>query len=127
LNFDDIEVPIPGDEVSLLRVLSRKKWADQNGLAEVAPTRFDAQSIIDFAQVIQKLPGVLLCHCGGGMSRAPAAALICLTTWQGPGSESECVRHIRKLRPGASPHIGLTFLADSLLERGGALVAALTS
>jgi predicted protein tyrosine phosphatase len=67
---------------------------------------------------------MILCHCGGGMSRAPAAALICLAAWRGPGSEADCVTEILKLRRGAAPHRGLVRFADEVLGRRGRLVHA---
>jgi len=127
LEFDDVEVPIPGDAMSLYRAISRKRWAEQNGLHEVPPTSSDAARIIDFAEAVRGLDGTLLCHCGGGMSRAPAAALICLTVWTGPGAEVECVQEVAKLRRGAVPHAGLVRFADDLLGRGGNLLSAFTS
>ena len=127
LTFDDVEVPRPGDAWALQRAMSRKRWDAQNGLELQAPTSPDAASIIAFARSVRGMDGVLLCHCGGGMSRAPAAALICLAVWAGPGSEVECVESIARARQGAVPHAGLVRFADALLDRGGTLVDALSS
>jgi predicted protein tyrosine phosphatase len=128
LTFDDVEVPAPDDLLSLLPAPSRPRWAEQNGLSEVPPTPSDAAAINAFARSLaltdRTAPGVLLCHCGAGMSRAPAAALICLATWHGPGTEAECVQHIRRLRPGAAPHLGLVRFADQLLARNCRLTSA---
>lgn len=107
--------------------MSRKRWAEQNGLLEVAPVEADAEAIIQFANAMRDDRDVLLCHCGGGISRAPAAALICLSVWRGAGSEVECVSEILKLRRGAVPHVGLVRLADELLSRSGKLVEALAA
>ena len=127
LAFDDVDVPPPGDASALYHAMSRKRWAETNGLVEVPPTPSDAASIIEFARSIEGLDGTLLCHCGGGMSRAPAAALICLATWSAPGSEARCVQSITHLRPGAVPHAGLIRFADTLLNRGGQLIDALSA
>ena len=127
LAFDDVDVPPPGDEMARLRAASRRRWCEQNGLMEVAPTPSDAAAIIEFARVVRGVDGIILCHCGGGMSRAPAAALICLAAWRGPGSEVHCVTEIRKLRRGAAPHAGLVRFADEVLGRRGRLVHALAS
>jgi predicted protein tyrosine phosphatase len=124
LTFDDVEVPSAGDVESLQRTIARQRWARQNGLLEVAPSSADAASIIQFARDVQGLDGVVLCHCDGGMSRAPAAALICLAVWRGPGTERGCVVEIQRLRRGAVPHLGLVRFADELLGRGGALLDA---
>jgi predicted protein tyrosine phosphatase len=59
------------------------------------------------------------------MSRAPAAALICLAVWRGAGSEAECVAEVMRIRRGAVPHVGLVRMADELLGRGERLVRAL--
>ena len=122
LTFDDVEVPAPDDAMALLRTAARRRWAEQNGLVEVPPTLADAASIIAFAEAVRDADGIVLCHCGGGMSRAPAAALICLAVWGGPGTEADCVRHVMSLRPGAAPHAGLVRFADELLGRRGRLV-----
>ena len=127
LNFDDVEVAPDHDLMALQRALSRKRWNEANNLVEIAPRAEDAASIIKFADNLRDQSGIVLCHCAGGMSRAPAAALICLATWRGPGAEADCVTEIRKLRKGAVPHIGLLRFADELLNRGGALVSALKS
>jgi predicted protein tyrosine phosphatase len=125
LQFDDVEAPNPRDALSLQRVMSRKRWAEQNGLVETAPTAADAAAIIEFARTIRDVDGTLLVHCGGGMSLAPAAALICLALWRGAGFEAECVAEVRRARRGAVPHAGLVRFADELLDRNGKLMRAL--
>src|SRR5687768_11668432 len=76
LHFDDVEVVRPGDLESMERAMMRRRWNEQNGLVEVAPTKQDAAAIVELAERIRQLSGIALCHCDGGMSRAPAAALI---------------------------------------------------
>jgi predicted protein tyrosine phosphatase len=125
LTFDDAELPIPGDNDSLQRHFSRRRWNEEIGLTETPPTPSDAAAIINFAQKIAHLDGTLLCHCLAGISRAPAAALICLTTWRGPGSEAASLADLLRLRPAAQPHAGLIRFADDLLHRNGALISAL--
>lgn len=127
LTFDDVEVAVPSDVMLIERAMSRKRWAEQNGLIEVAPVSADAASIIEFAERIRNAEGIVLCHCGGGMSRAPAAALICLAVWRGPGIERDCVEEIFRLRRGAVPHVGLARFADILLGRKGKLVESLAA
>jgi predicted protein tyrosine phosphatase len=127
LAFDDVEITTPDDIMAMQHAMIRKRWAEQNGLIEVAPVRADTEAIIRFADTLRDADGVLLCHCGGGMSRAPAAALICLCVWRGAGCEAECVAEILKLRRGAVPHVGLIRFADELLSRNGALVAAVAA
>lgn len=127
LTFDDVDVPEPFDVESIQRVTSRRRWAEVNGLREAAPTVADAASIIGFAEATREDDGILLCHCGGGMSRAPAAALICLAVWRGPGNEADCVAEVVRLRGGAMPHAGLVRFADELLGRDGRLTEALAA
>lgn len=125
LTFDDVDVAPSGDMVALQQSLNRRRWAEQNGLVEIAPMKSDAAAIIEFAGAIRETDGIVLCHCSGGMSRAPAAALIALAVWLGDGTEVECVREICRLRQGAVPHVGLIRFADELLGRNGRLLHAL--
>jgi predicted protein tyrosine phosphatase len=125
LTFDDVEAPRPGDEMGMLRAASRRRWGELNGLIEVAPVRADAEAIVRFAEEERGVEGLVLCHCGGGMSRAPAAALVCLAVWLGAGREAECVAEVLRLRRGAVPHEGLVRMADDVLGRGNRLVEAL--
>jgi predicted protein tyrosine phosphatase len=127
LTFDDAEVPAGDDSTALLRATSRRRWAAENGLVETPPTPADAAAIVAFADAARGVGGFLLCHCGAGMSRAPAAALICLAAWAGAGAEAACAAEVRRLRRGAVPHAGLVRMADDLLGRGGSLVAALVT
>jgi predicted protein tyrosine phosphatase len=124
LTFDDVDLADPNDPIALQRAHSRKRWLEQCGLPQLPPTSADAAAIINFAQRIRHLQGPVLVHCGAGMSRSPAAALICLAVWHGPGSESDCVAQIQTLRRGAVPHPGLIRFADELLGRDNKLLAA---
>jgi len=125
LRFDDVDVPMPGDTRAWAEAESRRRWNAANGLVEVAPTPTDARAIVNFAEQMRGRAGVVLCHCGGGMSRAPAVAVILLAAWRGPGAERECVRETLAARPGAAPHEGLVRMADEAMGRGGRLVGAL--
>jgi predicted protein tyrosine phosphatase len=127
LECDDVEIPPDGDVMGLQRATSRRRWCELNGLVEVAPTADDAAAIIAFAQAVRDDDGIILCHCGGGMSRAPAAALICLAAWRGAGAEADCVAEILRARRGAVPHTGLVRLADDLMGRAGRLLAAVVA
>jgi predicted protein tyrosine phosphatase len=65
----------------------------------------------------------LLVHCHGGASRATAAAVILAAVIM-EGREEE-VTHVLRIRaPHASPNRRMIALADTLLARGGRLVAA---
>jgi predicted protein tyrosine phosphatase len=125
LHFDDADSPEAGDMMGALRAHSRANWCKQNGLLETPPAISDVTSILEFARSLRRVGGTLLCHCGAGMSRAPAAGLICLAEWSGPGGEEESVAEIRRLRRGAVPHVGMVRFADQLLCREGRLLRAL--
>jgi predicted protein tyrosine phosphatase len=125
LEFDDVEVVSSGDLEAMERAMMRRTWNERNGLVEVAPTKDDAEKIVEFAKRIREVEGIVLCHCAGGMSRAPAAAVICLAVWRGMGFEEECVAEVRRRRHGAVPHVGLVGFADEVLGRGGRLVEAM--
>jgi predicted protein tyrosine phosphatase len=125
LCFDDVDVPADDDDVGRARAAARRRWAADVGLCETPPARADVAAIIDFARDVQGTEGIVLCHCGAGMSRAPAAALILLATWRGPGTEGECVAELRQLCTAVAPHSGLVRFADATLKRGGKLLDAL--
>src|SRR4051812_26422532 len=50
LTFDDVEIAVPDDIMAMQRAMSRKRWAEQNGLSEVAPVRADAEAVVRFAE-----------------------------------------------------------------------------
>jgi len=121
LQFDDTETPTGKDPIADYHLKLRQRRAVASG--GVAPPAIeDAQAIIGFAGDIAGSGRPLLCHCQGGISRSPAAALLCLTAWTGPGEEAYCVEYLRRVRPCAIPHRGLVAFGDELLERGGQLI-----
>lgn len=124
LRFDDVDLPDPNDEIGRLRSWVRQKWAAEIGRPMAPPNGKDAEAIIDFARSIRDMEGALLCHCQAGISRSPAAALLCLATWMGAGRERECIEEIKRIRPAAVPHVGLVAFGDTLLGREGKLVEA---
>jgi predicted protein tyrosine phosphatase len=67
----------------------------------------------------------VLFTCAAGISRSPAAALICLAAWSAPGEEENCVRELRRVRPAAMPHRDLVRFGDEILGRGARLLRAL--
>ncbi len=66
----------------------------------------------------------LLIHCHAGISRSTAAAAILMAQFN-PGREAECFARIREVRPRNWPNSLMIRIADELLGRNGALVAAL--
>jgi predicted protein tyrosine phosphatase len=66
----------------------------------------------------------LVIHCLAGVSRSTAAALVALAL-DAPGREAEAARILREASAFASPNRLLVSIADKVLRRDGALVAAL--
>lgn len=124
LRFDDTQAPNEMDPIRAARIRLRQQEAKKNGLELCPPTVDDARSIIEFAESIRALGGVLLCQCQAGISRSPAAALLCLATWAGPGHERNCVAYLLQVRPSAVPHLDLVRFGDDVLGLNGALVEA---
>jgi predicted protein tyrosine phosphatase len=117
LAFDDTDSPDPEDVVSVYQSLVRRRIEAENGRRLTPPTCDHAREIIAFAKSIQQVGDTVLCQCGGGISRAPAAALICLAAWTAPGRELECLQYLRRVRPAIQPHPDLLRFADALLDR----------
>ena len=125
LQFDDTEAPSRTDPIHASRIRLRQREAAEIGLTLTPPTVEHAKSVIDFAHSIRRMDGTLLCQCQGGVSRSPAAALLCLATWTSPGREQYCVKQVLSVRPSAVPHADLVTFGDELLHRDGRLVEAL--
>ena len=66
----------------------------------------------------------LLIHCLAGVSRSTAAGYVAACLREGPGAERQVARRLRAAAPFATPNSLMIALADRLLERGGAMVAA---
>jgi predicted protein tyrosine phosphatase len=127
LEFDDCEAPSPTDPIHASQIRLRQKEAAEIGLRICPPTIEHARQIIEFAESIRQIDGTLLCHCLGGVSRSPAAALLCLAAWTGSGHEQYCVNYVRAIRKCAQPHEGLVSFGDDLLHRNGQLNCALAT
>lgn len=67
-----------------------------------------------------------LVHCYHGVGRSAAVALAILADRAGPGGEQAAMDQLLALRPQATPNLVVVKLADELLRRGGALVAAVS-
>jgi predicted protein tyrosine phosphatase len=126
LRFDDADSPDDRDLVLAYRTLMQRRRDELYGRPLTPPAIEDARAIIEFARTIERLDGTLLCQCHAGVSRSPAAALLCLATWTGAGQERACVEEVLLARPCAAPHRSLTAYGDTLLGRDGALTRAVT-
>ncbi len=88
-----------------------------------APAREHVEALLDFLRVTAPGESILI-HCFAGISRSPAAALIAMVL-TAPGREREAAQMLRDRGPFVQPNRLLVRLADTLLARDGALVAAL--
>lgn len=86
-------------------------------------TRDDLDQIIQFARRVRA--GSLLIHCNSGISRSTAGGFAVFADRLGPGREAEALDRVIALRPAAIPNLLMVSLADRLLGRSGAMIAAL--
>jgi predicted protein tyrosine phosphatase len=88
----------------------------------IVPTREHVATLVEFLRRCDPDAAVLI-HCAAGISRSPAAALIALAL-DHPGREDEAGRVLRSVAPHTMPNSLLLALADEVLGRDGALLAA---
>lgn len=91
------------------------------------PNIKDVRRIINFAESMQNHDGTMLIHCEAGISRSAAAAVICKTVWMGPGKEIDAIFSTYANNRRAWPNTLMIRYADELLNRNGALVAAVNA
>ena len=97
----------------------------ESSAEDTAPCSADVERIVRFAERTADTPRRVLVHCEAGISRSTAAALILYAVWLGPGEEENAAARVFASVPWAHPNRTMVRLADDLLQRGGALVAAL--
>lgn len=78
LRFDDTEFIDWTDPTRAEAAWARHKWSKEMGRPLMPPTINDARAIIDFAHSVAAIDGTILCQCQAGISRSPAASLLCL-------------------------------------------------
>lgn len=127
LQFDDTELPDKSESFAEARAAIRRREAAAIGLVLCPPNESHAKAILEFAEATRRVDGFVLFQCLAGVSRSPAAALICMAAWAGDGRESDCVKLLYDIRPCCQPHRGLVALGDSLLKCDGRLLTALDS
>ncbi|WP_395945465.1 tyrosine phosphatase family protein [Brevundimonas sp.] len=69
----------------------------------------------------------LLVHCWAGVSRSPAAAYAIACMIRGEGETEALAWRLRRAAPFATPNRRLVALADQILGRQGAMVAAIAA
>ena len=89
----------------------------------IAPQERHVLEIIDFARSWDR-SAPLLIHCWMGVSRSPAAALIASLAVAPEDDDEALAQRLRAASPYATPNSRLVEIGDSLLSRGGRLVAA---
>lgn len=92
----------------------------------IHPSREHAAAIVAAARAWDRA-GPLLIHCGLGVSRSPAAAIIALAALEPDRDPHAIARAVRERAPSATPNAALVAEADALLERGGTLSAAVAA
>lgn len=91
----------------------------------VRPARADVERILAFGrECAEHGARHVLIHCFAGVSRSTAAAAILMAA-SNPGREEETFGALAAIRPRAWPNSQMIRLADAVLERNGALSAAL--
>jgi predicted protein tyrosine phosphatase len=91
----------------------------------VPPEAGDVGAILDWAGSLAADGAChVLVHCHAGVSRSTAAAAV-LMARDNPGREVEAFEVVRRIRPRSWPNSRVIAIADRLLRRDGALVAAL--
>lgn len=103
------------------------RFHDIIGEAEelAAPQAADVEKVLEFGRAARRdRVDHLLVHCHMGISRSTAAASILLAQHQ-PGRERDAFDHLWQIRPKSWPNSRMVRIADALLGRQGALVAAM--
>jgi predicted protein tyrosine phosphatase len=83
-----------------------------------------AKRIVAFADGVKDSDGILLIHCEAGISRSAATAIICKSTWDGPGKEEDSIIYTYLDNPRAWPNTLLIKYGDEALNRQGVLIGA---
>jgi predicted protein tyrosine phosphatase len=107
------------------RVVYRFDDVVEVGFGYTAPTQRDVAAILEFGrELLDEPPEQLLIHCHAGVSRSTATAAI-LMAQNNAGREREVFEELDRVRPRSWPNALMLRIADALLERDGALLAAL--
>ena len=95
----------------------------QDGQTHATPADVDA--ILSYGRTLKtQHVDHLLIHCHMGISRSTATAII-LMAQDNPGREAEAFAHLKAIRPFSWPNSRMIGMADAMLDRKGALLAAM--
>lgn len=95
---------------------------DHEDLTIALPREEHVQAAIDFGR--RHRDGSMLVHCRAGIARSTALALAIIADRHGAGRETESVAELLDVRPEAAVNLLVLGMADKILGRDGALVAA---
>ncbi len=90
----------------------------------VAPSEAMVRSLLAFGAAWSGA-APLLVHCWAGISRSTAAGFALACQRMGAGAEEAIAQNLRMVSPMATPNPLVVALADELLGRGGAMIAAI--
>lgn len=90
----------------------------------IEPEPGHVEALLEFGRTISD-PADLLVHCHAGISRSTAATVALLLQAHPLAEDAAVLAHIGRIRPQAWPNSRMIGFIDTLLRRGGSLVAAL--
>lgn len=111
---------LPGD-VEALRLTFHDIVRPREDL--IPARRADIVALIGFARAWPARRPMLI-HCWAGVSRSPAAAYIAACARSRPGGEHALAERLRAAAPFSTPNARMVALADQILDRNGAMSAA---
>jgi predicted protein tyrosine phosphatase len=88
----------------------------------VAPSAAMIETILTLVET-----PTLLIHCFAGVSRSTAAAYVLACAKRPSGEEGILAAQLRALCPEATPNVLMVALADTILDRGGAMRHAIAA
>jgi predicted protein tyrosine phosphatase len=92
----------------------------------VAPDATHVEDLIGFVRGWDRTTPLVV-HCWAGISRSTAAAFVSACALNPTRDEHEIAWAIRHASPTATPNIRIVSFADTLLDRSGRMVAAVTA
>lgn len=114
---------LPSD-VEILRLTFHDIAEPRPGLSMA--TRADVATLLKFgADWSGERP--LLIHCWAGVSRSPAVAYVIACARDPARDAGDLAEALRRAAPFATPNRHVVAVADGLLERGGAMTAAIAA